>query len=164
MKTIYLLRHAKSSQKYPEIDDFERPLSKKGRESIAIMGKLLNDLNASPGLIITSPANRAAMTARSIAGMINYQLDKIEYREDIYLSDKDTLLEVIKNVKNSFKSVMLVGHNPGLTELANHLNDEKVEDIPTCGVCCLEFNSRYFRDIAAGSGKMKFFEYPKKQA
>lgn len=164
MKTIYLLRHAKSSREYPALNDFERPLNKRGRESIIIMGKLMNDLNVMPDIIISSPASRAAMTARGIAQEINYPLERIEYREALYLTEKDILIEEIKRIKNSVKSVMLVGHNPGLTDLVNYLGDQKIEDIPTCGLCCLELNIRYFRDIAAGSGNMKFFEYPKKKS
>ena len=163
MKTIYLVRHAKSSRKYPALEDFERPLNKRGRESLIIMGKMLNNINVSPGIVISSPASRAAMTARGISSMIDYPLDKIEYKEAVYLSDEHTLIDVIENIKSSVKSAMLVGHNPGLTDLANYLSDQKIQNIPTCGVFCMDFNIRSWRDISASSGRLKFFEFPKKQ-
>ena len=84
MKTLYLVRHAKSSWKYPNLDDFERPLNKRGRKSAPFMGKILKKLKVAPDLIISSPANRTAMTARIIADMINYPLEKIRYSESIY--------------------------------------------------------------------------------
>ncbi|MBN1904764.1 MAG: histidine phosphatase family protein [Deltaproteobacteria bacterium] len=163
MKTIYLLRHAKSSRDDTTLDDFERPLNNKGRESLVIMGKLLNDLDVMPDIIISSPASRAAMTARAIASKIHYPLDKISYREALYLSEKDILIEEIKNIKNTFKSVMVVGHNPGITDLANFLGDKKIDDIPTCGLCSIEFALRSWKDIDGHSGRIKFIEYPKKQ-
>ena len=84
MKTLYLVRHAKSSWKYPRLDDFERPLNKRGRKSAPLIGKILKKLKVSPELIISSPANRAAMTARIIADKVKYPLVKIEYNSAIY--------------------------------------------------------------------------------
>ena len=79
MKTLYLVRHAKSSWKYPNLDDFERPLNKRGRKNAPFMGRILKKLKAVPDLVISSPANRAATTARIIADMIDYPLEKIQF-------------------------------------------------------------------------------------
>ncbi|HYQ61260.1 MAG TPA: histidine phosphatase family protein, partial [Desulfatiglandales bacterium] len=76
MKTLYLIRHAKSSWNYPELEDFERPLSNRGRKNALLMGTILKKLKAAPDLVISSPANRAAMTARMLADAIHYPLDK----------------------------------------------------------------------------------------
>ena len=84
MKTLYLARHAKSSWKYPDLDDFERPLNKRGRRNAPFMGKILKNLKVTPDLITSSPANRAAMTARIMADIIKYPLEKIRYSENIY--------------------------------------------------------------------------------
>ena len=92
MKTLYLVRHAKSSWKYPNLDDFERPLNKRGRKNAPFMGKVLKELKVSPDLIISSPANRAAMTARIIAGKINYPLENILYSETIYEFGESALI------------------------------------------------------------------------
>ena len=164
MKIIYLVRHAKSSWQYPDLDDFERPLNKRGRKSLLLMGEILKNLHVAPDLIITSPATRAAMTARGIAATINYPSDKIEYNEAIYLSGEDILIEVIKNIKNSVKKVMLIGHNPGLTDLANYLSDQRIDNIPTCGVFCMDLKIISWLKIGANSGRLKFFEFPKKHS
>ena len=82
MKTIYLVRHAKSSWKYPNLDDFERPLNKRGRKNAPFMGTILKKLKVAPDLILSSPANRASMTARVIADKISYPLENIRYSEN----------------------------------------------------------------------------------
>ena len=164
MKTIYLVRHAKSSWKYPNLDDFERPLNKRGRKSALIMGESLNKLQVAPDLVISSPANRAAMTARIIANAINYPLEKIQYNEIIYLSGENALIHVIKNINDGAKEAMLIGHNPGFTDLANYISDQRISNIPTCGVFCVDFNILSWGKIGEHSGKLKFFEFPKKSA
>ena len=162
MKTIYLVRHAKSSWQYPDLDDFERPLNKRGRKSLLIMGKILNNLKVAPDLIISSPATRAAITARVIADMINYPSNRIQYTEAIYLSGQATLLNVIKEINDSVKKAMLVGHNPGLTDLANYISDQRIDNIPTCGVFCVDLEIKSWSKIDGQSGKIIFFEFPKK--
>jgi phosphohistidine phosphatase len=164
MKTLYLIRHAKSSWDYPDLEDFERPLSKRGRKSALLMGTILKKLNAAPDLVLSSPANRAAMTARMIADAIHYPLDRIQYTETIYLSDETVLIQVIQNMNDSVKRAMLIGHNPGLTGLANTIADEPINDIPTGGVCCMDLDIASWEEIREHGGKLRFFEFPKKHA
>lgn len=162
MKTLYLVRHAKSSWKHPELDDFERPLNKRGRESAPLMGKFLKKLKVAPNLLLSSPANRAAMTARIIAETINYPLEKIQYNGDLYLSGGQALIHVIENIDDTVKEAMLFGHNPEFTHLANCISGRQISNIPTCGVFCTELNISSWGEIGENCGKMKFFEYPKK--
>ncbi|MFC1869353.1 histidine phosphatase family protein [Thermodesulfobacteriota bacterium] len=164
MKTLYLVRHAKSSWKYPDLDDFERPLNKRGRKSALFMGEILNKLQVAPDLVISSSANRAAMTARIIANAINYPLETIQYNETVYLSGENVLIHVIKHINDAAKKVMLIGHNPGFTDLANYISDQRISNIPTCGVFCVDFNISSWEKIGEHSGKLKFFEFPKKSA
>jgi phosphohistidine phosphatase len=164
MKTLYLVRHAKSSWKYPELDDFERPLNRRGRESLVSMGEFLKKTQAAPDLIISSPATRAAMTARFIASIINYPLKNILYSENIYLSDEDVLLHVIKDINDDVKKAMLIGHNPALTDLGNYISNQQVSNIPTCGICCLELDISSWADISERGGKLNFFEFPERRA
>jgi phosphohistidine phosphatase len=164
MKTLYLVRHAKSSWKYPKLDDFERPLNKRGRRDAPLMGKVLKKLKVAPDLIISSPANRAAMTVRIIADKINYPLDKIRYRENLYEFSEDALMDVIENIHDSANQVMLVGHNPALTGLANTIGDQPVSNIPTSGICCVALDISSWTELYEGCGKLKFFEFPKKHA
>ena len=162
MKTIYLVRHAKSSWQYPDLDDFERPLNKRGRKALIIMGKVLKNLEVTPDLIMSSPATRAAITARVIADTINYPPHKIQYTEAIYSSDQGTLLGIIKEINDSVNKAMLIGHNPGLTDLANYISDQRIDNIPTCGVFCVDFEIISWLEIGGHSGKLNFFEFPKK--
>jgi len=163
MKTLYLVRHAKSSWKYPELDDFERPLNRRGRESLESMGELLKEIKAAPDLIISSPATRAAVTARIIADRIHYPLEKILYSESIYLSDSDVLLHFIQDIDDDVKEAMLIGHNPALTDLGNFISNQQIGNIPTCGIFCVEFNIPSWRKINERCGILKFFEFPGRQ-
>jgi phosphohistidine phosphatase len=164
MKTLYLIRHAKSSWDYPELEDFERPLSTRGRESALLMGTILKKLKAAPDLVISSPANRTAMTARMLADAIHYPLDKIQYSETLYLADEEALIQIIKNMNDSVKRAMLIGHNPGLTGLANTITDQPIDNIPTGGVCCMDFKIASWKEIREHGGKLRFLEFPKKHA
>jgi len=162
MKTLYLVRHAKSSWKYPNLDDFERPLSKRGRKNAPFMGRILKKLKAAPDLVISSPANRAATTARIIAGTIDYPLEKIQYDETIYGSSEDDLIQVIQQFDNAVNKALLVSHNPALTDLANSIGDTAVSNIPTCGVFCVNFNISSWAKFGGRRGKLIFVEFPKK--
>ncbi len=162
MKTLYLVRHAKSSWKYPNLDDFERPLNKRGRKNAPFMGKILKKLKVAPDLIISSPANRAAMTARIIAAKINYPLEKIRYSETIYQFSEDALIHVIKQLDNSVNKAMVVGHNPATNGLANYIGDRPISNIPTCGIYCLDLDISSWAKICENCGKLIFFEFPKK--
>lgn len=164
MKTVYLVRHAKSSWEYPDLEDFERPLNKRGRKSALLMGNILNKLNTLPDLVISSPANRAAMTARMIAAKIHYPPDKILYSEAIYMSDENALVKVIKNMDDAVQQAMLIGHNPGLTELVNDISDQRISNIPTCGVCCLDLKITSWKEVREHCGRLRFFEFPRKNA
>jgi len=162
MKTLYLVRHAKSSWKYPNLDDFERPLNKRGRRNAPFMGKILKTLKVTPDLVISSPANRAATTARIIADTINYPLEKIQYNETIYGSSEYDLIDVIQQVDNAINQAMLVSHNPAITDLANTIADTNISNIPTCGVFCVNLNISAWAKFGDQRGKLKFFEFPKK--
>ena len=162
MKTLYLFRHAKSSLKYPSLDDFERPLNKRGRKSAPFMGEILKKSKVAPDLVLSSPANRAAMTARIIADCINYPLENIRYSETIYGSSEDALIHVIESIDDAVNKAMLIGHNPALTDLANYIGNQPISNIPTCGVCCLDLDIPSWAKIGKNCGKISFFEYPKK--
>lgn len=162
MKTLYLVRHAKSSWKYPKLDDFERPLNKRGRKNAPFMGSILRKLNVSPDLVISSPASRAAMTARTIAAALNYPLENIHYSEAIYEFGEKALIDVVKQIDDAVNQAMVVGHNPATNGLANYIGDQPVGNIPTCGVFCVELEISSWKNISAHCGTVKFFEYPKR--
>ena len=161
MKTLYLVRHAKSSWKYPDLDDFERPLNHRGKKDAPIMGHWLRSKKIIPDLIISSPALRASMTARIISETLSYPTERIKYKDQIYESSLASFFKIIGKTEESVKSLMLVGHNPGITSLANTLSDIYVDNIPTCGIYALNLKIAKWADIADKCGVLKFFKFPK---
>lgn len=161
MKKLYLLRHAKSSWNYPELDDFERPLNKRGRGDLPIMARVINKHNIKPDLIVSSPALRAAFTAINIIQLAGLSEDLIKYDNMIYEASTSMLLNLIKITNDEIDKLMLVGHNPGMTSLANYLSDKRIENIPTCGLLGMKLNINNWKDLSEKSASFLFFEYPK---
>jgi len=160
MKKLYLVRHAKSSWKDLSIEDFDRPLNARGKNDAPLMGKILSKKKINVELIISSPAKRTRDTANFIAHKIGYT-NEIMFNKSIYESSTDDLLDVIKNFSNNLNNVMLIGHNPGLTNLINYLSNEDLSNIPTCGIVALKFK-KLWSEIERNDCEIIFFEYPKK--
>jgi len=160
MKTLYLARHAKSSWKNPELSDIERPLNKRGKKDAPYIGNILKEKGVKPDIIISSPAVRARKTAVAIAENIEYPKNKILIDDKIYESSSSGLLNIIKSFNDKYDSVMMFGHNPAFTMLNNYLTDSYIDNIPTCGVVGIQFNSSW-KKIGSESGKTVFFIYPK---
>ncbi len=164
MKRLYLTRHAKSSWKDASLADFDRPLNKRGKMNAAFMGRRLQEYGAKIDLIISSPANRALKTATLIAKEIGFPKKKLAADDSIYEAELSALVAMIWEMDDSLRSVMLVGHNPGFTQLAEYLTNHKVDNIPTCGVFCVDFNLISWKEISKGKGNLLFCDYPKKHS
>ena len=164
MKNLYLVRHAKSSWKFAALDDFERPLNKRGRKNAPFMGNVLKKLKVAPDLVISSPANRAATTARIIAAAINFPLENIRYNETVYKFSENALIPVVQQIDDAVKKAMIVGHNPAINGLANYIGDQPIGNIPTCGAYCVRLDITSWIEISERCGKLEFFEFPKKHA
>ena len=166
MKRLYLVRHAKSSWDNPEQDDIDRPLSDRGHQDAPVMGQRLSERHIHPDAILTSPAVRARATCEKFAKALGFPQQKIKINMRLYHADEDQLLMAIKELKY-FKvettSVMIFGHNPGLTEFANRLLDDTIDNIPTCGVVAGELYIRSWSDADWGCGKLEFFDFPKRE-
>jgi phosphohistidine phosphatase len=162
MKSLILVRHAKSSWKENNLPDFKRPLNKRGKRDAPFMGKLLKKMDIKPDYVISSPALRAAETARIICMEMGISEDKIRFDEDIYAAGDDDILEVINSVSDEVNVLMVFGHNPGLTDLSNLLSDRFIDNIPTAGVVILNYNSGKWSELHSQSCVIKHFEYPKK--
>lgn len=163
MKTLYLVRHAKSSWDYPELDDIDRPLSKRGKRNAPEMGKRLAAQNILPQQLITSPAKRALATARKIADEIGFPREAIGLEEKLYLASVEDIVEVIQKADDAAGSLMLFGHNPGFTDTANRLCGSDIYNIPTCGVVGIQFDADSWAGVAEGEGRFLFFDFPKKE-
>lgn len=162
MKRLYLVRHAKSSWKYTDLRDFDRPLNKRGKRDAPFMGKLLAEDNVMPDLIISSPALRALSTAKKIAAELGYPVEKIETHKRLYESDTDDYLNVISQVPDTVETLMIFSHNPGLTILNNFLSDKRIDNIPTCGIVNIKININHWKDLDFEKGQLISFDYPKK--
>jgi phosphohistidine phosphatase len=163
VKTLYIIRHAKSSWNDPALDDFDRPLNDRGKKDAPRMGKRLKEKGIYPTLMLSSPAKRAVSTARRIAKELKYDRDKIKTERRLYHADEEIILDVIQNLKDKHQVVMIFGHNPGLTEFVNSFQDEEfdIDNIPTCAVAAFELNIDSWKDANWGKGKIVFFDYPK---
>jgi len=146
MKTLFLVRHAKSSPNDPSLPDRERPLDDRGRHDAPKMGKRLTNRGVKPDLLVSSPALRALTTAQLIADEIGCQRKDIIVDERLYASSSDDLLAVICALDDKLDRVMLVGHNPEFTDLAHRLSSEII-DMPTCAVAEFRFDAKAWADV-----------------
>jgi phosphohistidine phosphatase len=162
MKTLYLIRHAKSDWNNPLLSDFDRPLNKRGKKDAPFMGSVLAKAHIHPDLILSSPAVRAQMTAIEIAKKIGYDSDSILYHEALYAASCDQIQRVVKSVSSTQKTVFLIGHNPGLTEFAQYISGHSIENIPTCGIVCVTLKEDDWSSIGKNSTQFISFDYPKK--
>uniref|UniRef100_A0A832DMS4 Histidine phosphatase family protein n=1 Tax=Ignavibacterium album TaxID=591197 RepID=A0A832DMS4_9BACT len=161
MRQLILIRHAKSSWSDPTLDDFDRPLNKRGKRDAPFMAKLLFGKYIRPDLIISSPAKRTKLTALEFAEQFGIKNENILWDDNLYLASYSTLIKKLKHLDNNINTVFLVGHNPGLTDLHNFLCKEEIDNIPTCGVVSLKTDKNW-SEISSDDFKLDFFEYPKK--
>jgi len=162
MKTIYLIRHAKSSWKEAKMSDHERPLNHRGEKDAPFMADILKKHKIKPDLIITSNAVRAVKTAEIFAGTLNYPIEEILFESDLYLADINDFLRHINSIEDKIDSCFIFSHNPGISEIACHLTGNERIDMPTCSIFGIEFNIESWREVKKNSGKGILFEYPKK--
>ncbi len=158
MKTLYLLRHAKSSWKQPG-DDHKRPLKGRGERDASLVSEHIKNLVKSPEKIITSDATRAKTTADYFKNAIGISDDNFIINPALYDFGGKKVLEVIKSLSNSLDCVMIVGHNHALTSIANMLGDIGIDNIPTCGFVEIQFNIEKWE--YANYGQTKTIIYPR---
>src|SRR5512143_3988842 len=130
MKTLYLVRHAKSSRDDPTLPDRKRPLNDRGKRDAPAMAERLAGQGVKPDLILSSPAVRALATAQAFAKKFDYAITDLVEDDRLYATAADDLLDLIHELDDQQKRVMLFGHNPELTALAHRLSSEIVE-MPT---------------------------------
>lgn len=162
MKTLYLMRHAKSDWGAAGLPDHARALNDRGRRDAPFMGQQLLTRDLPPlDLILCSPAVRALTTATLVARELNYDVSKIRIEDTLYESDREAYLRVISSVKSSVEELMLVGHNYTITDVANYLSPVHVPELPTAGVVCLRFNVMSWGNLEKDSAEYAFIDFPK---
>ncbi len=161
-KTLYLIRHAKSSWDDASLRDHDRPLNKRGKRDAPLMANVLKKKGVKPDLIYSSTAVRALEFAKVIAETLDFKRKNIDATKDLYMADVNEMLGILRSVDNSAETVFMVSHNPYITEFANSLCNYNLDNIPTSGVFCVEFDVKKWKDIDLGKGRFVSFDYPKK--
>lgn len=165
MKTLYIVRHAKSSWDDPDLTDFDRPLSARGKRDAPRMGKRLRERDLMPDCVISSPARRAYSTAKRICKVLDFDRDKIKTDRGLYHASEETMLSIVQDIKNKLNTVLIFGHNPGLTDFVNSLMREDtgyfIANVPTCGIAALSFDVDSWKGVNWKKGTVLFFDYPK---
>lgn len=160
-KTLYLVRHAKSSWSDPSLSDRDRPLNKRGRRSAPDMGSRLAARGHRPDLIISSPAKRALMTAKIIAKKLDYAKSDIWTDESMYFSGVDGMVKMLERVDDCYQKVMIVGHNPAMTSLMNRLSGKDVYNMPTCAIAIIGYDMASWSDLRSERGNLIEYDFPK---
>ncbi len=162
MKQFSLMRHAKSSWAHPELDDFDRGLNSRGRRDAPAMGERLFERGILPDLIASSPAKRAATTARAVAEAIGYPVSDIRYVDRLYMASSVEIIELVRSMPDEFGHVMVFGHNPGMMSLANRLLDEPLPNLPTSGFVSVAIAIDAWAKFPDGRLEVIHVDYPKK--
>ncbi len=161
MKTLILVRHAKSSWDKVGMDDIERPLNERGKEDAPVMAKRLKDKKIDIDIFISSPAKRAHKTCKYFAK--EYGLDKknIVLIDKLYGASITAFLEAISKIDDKHKSAIIFSHNPGITEFANTLTTVHVDNMPTCSMFAVQANISHWPEFSKSEKNFLFFDYPK---
>ncbi len=162
MKTLFLMRHGKSSWDNLNLEDHERPLLKKGIKRTLKISDFLAEKKIKPDVIISSTAVRAYETAGLIAKQLDYPEERIILNESLYFSGVQAIEEVICRLPKSSQSAMIVGHNPDMTRFVNQFMEEKIDYLPTSAVIGFNFHCSHWREIMLSKRELLFFMYPKK--
>ena len=159
MKNLILLRHAKSSWKDSSLEDFNRPLSNRGKLDAPKIAKRLMHREIQIDLIISSSSRRTTDTANIFADILDYN-SEIIFDRRIYAASDRNILSIINQIDNKFENVLLVCHNPGITNLVNYLSGSFIDNIPTTGIVGL-MTEHIWKEVNEKSCSCLFYDYPK---
>ena len=160
-KKLYLVRHAKTEQDSIDGTDFSRVLKPRGLRDSTLIGSKLNAQESKPDLIITSAAARAKQTADIIASQFGFGPGQIHQNDELYMASARTFLQAVNQLKNEWGSVMMVGHNPIITYLAEYLSDYELGYMPTGAVVSIDFPFEDWSMISKSTGEVEFYITPK---
>jgi phosphohistidine phosphatase len=161
MKTLFLVRHAKSSWDDPELADDDRPLNARGKRDAPKMAKRLAKRHVQIDLLLSSPAKRAIKTAKALADKLDYKLKNIVVDDRLYPGAVDEMLKCIHGLGDRLSRVMLVGHNPALSQLAHRIASD-IAHMPTCAVAELTFAAKSWRHVSKATLVAVALDLPKK--
>jgi len=149
MKTLYIIRHGKSSWEF-DLDDHRRPLNKRGLTDADLVGKELKNRVKSVDLVLSSDAERAKTTAKIIVDHLGLPEEMFKLESNLYDFSGHQVIEVIKNCNDEINTLMIFGHNHAFTSIANLYGDTVIDNLPTAGVVEIQFNIDHWKDINVG--------------
>jgi phosphohistidine phosphatase len=153
-KNLIILRHAKAEPETLGQPDADRELQTAGLMEIALVGNYLSEKGVKPDLILCSPALRTLQTAQLMAERLGYEPEHINIVPTLYEASLYKLLEALSPVAETFETVMLVGHNPHVSYLAEYLTGTEIESLSTCGVALINFQAKRWEEISSASGNL----------
>jgi phosphohistidine phosphatase len=161
MKTLLLVRHAKSDWSTATTNDFDRPLNERGKRDAPDMAERLLNKKIKIDAFVASPAKRAMKTAVVFAKVYDRDKDDIIFKEELYLASVELFYEVIGSISDDFKTIAVFSHNPGITDFANSLTRAKIDNIPTCGIFAVKIDTKKWSGFADAEKEFLFADYPK---
>jgi len=159
MKTLYIVRHAKSSWEYKSIKDIDRPLKERGINDAHLMSKYLCKKTERPDVFIASSANRALHTAIIFCENFDYPISNLQIKKQLYSFSDGYLIKTVKALDDSFNSAIIFSHDHGINSFVNNFGSTPIAHVPTCGIVALKFNEKHWKNIK--KGKTKMIEFPK---
>ncbi len=161
MRTLHIIRHGKSSWDFEGLSDIDRPLSQRGVNNAYMMANKLAERKVKPGLLLSSPANRALYTAVIFTRTLKIPYARICIEDVIYTGHTDDLLNLVRRQDDKHSEILLFGHNPTFTSLANRMMTKPVANIPTAGIVSLTFETSSWKRIGKAQAAREHFDYPK---
>ena len=164
MKTLILLRHADANSNNRYAEDHSKVLSRRGEQDVFEMALRLLELNIAPTSCLSSTATRTVSTAKKIINTLNLSTDILKTDSRLYLATHSDVLKVIEEQENSISELLVIGHNPGLTNLANHLLPSLyLEKFPTTGILAIQANTQYWLEVSQSKPSLLYYDYPHKE-
>ena len=161
MKRLTLIRHANAEWKDPQISDFDRPLNRRGNSEAEAMGRRLMELQLTPTILLTSTARRAEQTAHIVARELAVGARNVRAEESLYLAEPEDIERLIHSTGPRLAHLMIVGHNPGISELAHLLApNRKIDDLTTAGACSFTFDTNSWSGVEARTLRDSLSETP----
>ncbi len=161
MKTLHLIRHAKSSWDHPGLADIDRPLNERGKKSCRVMADAIADAGCDFDNVYCSPAVRAQATIAGLSKALSLGEIDWQVEDDLYTFHAEDLMSWCRNLEEGLTSVVVVGHNPALTEFCNRLSGADIDNIPTCGYVQLAIDIDDWLELATDAAELVTFISPK---
>jgi phosphohistidine phosphatase len=161
LKTLLLIRHAKSSWDDAGLSDFERPLNDRGKKDAPTMADRLYERGIKIDAFVSSPARRARKTAEQFAKKYKKEKDELVLKTELYMATDEAFNSVVEKLNDDFDCVAIFSHNPGITDFANNLTDARTDNIPTCGIFAVSIEAKKWNKFKEAKKKFLFFDYPK---